>query len=744
LPVTLNSFAGMTIHGEGIDRRAWSKPEMKSLKQLQLTSLKSRMLVLVLPVVALGIGALAVLSITRATDNQKRASYSDLSNRTKAIAAQWGGAVDVKLQLARTLAAELPAALAHGRAATLGVLTGFVSSDSTGQFAGAEIPQPSPKTPILAAVSGPHGVTPFPLPYAQVAPAAQAMIADPAVTVNEPLIYQGDAKGTFSAPIVSHGRTLGAAAIGGSLQTMFGQIAKQTLYNSGYIVAVSAKGTLLLSPQKTLNGQASLASLASSKHMPALGKVAGSGSGQLEAVDPLHGRESVVTWAPIGTSGWKVVTFTPTGEVLASANSLRTTLIIVSLVVLVVLGLVIVLVAGRLTKPIARVTAAAERLSEGDVEVSVDVHSRDEVGQLARAFDRTAEYLRDKAGAAERIAAGDLTVGVEPSSERDLLGHAFGKLVTDLRGIVGRVSSSARGVSGASKQMAQTSEEAGRATGEVARTVGEVASGADRQVKMIEAARTTAEEVTRAIQDSAEQAKETAAVAAGARDVAREGVGAAEEANEAMREVRDSSQAVTDAISQLAGKSQQIGAIVETISGIAEQTNLLALNAAIEAARAGEQGRGFAVVAEEVRKLAEESHHAAEEIAELIQAMQSETAKAVEVVERGAERTSGGAATVEQAREAFMRIGSAVDDMTARIEQIATAAQQVVAGAVQMQDHMDEVAAVAEESSASTEQVSATTEQASASTQQIAASAQELATTANELERLVGQFQLES
>jgi methyl-accepting chemotaxis protein len=44
-------------------------------------------------------------------------------------------------------------------------------------------------------------------------------------------------------------------------------------------------------------------------------------------------------------------------------------------------------------------------------------------------------------------------------------------------------------VSGASRQMAATSEEAGRETGEVARTVGEVASGAERQVVMIEAAR---------------------------------------------------------------------------------------------------------------------------------------------------------------------------------------------------------------------------------------------------------------
>ena len=211
-----------------------------------------------------------------------------------------------------------------------------------------------------------------------------------------------------------------------------------------------------------------------------------------------------------------------------------------------------------------------------------------------------------------------------------------------------------------------------------------------------------------------------------------------------MQSVRDSSEAVTEAIRELASKSEQIGTIVQTITGIAEQTNLLALNAAIEAARAGEQGRGFAVVAEEVRKLAEDSQHAAQEISGLIGAMQEETTKAVAVVEDGAKRTQDGAAVVEQTREAFLTIGSAVEDMNARIEQIAAAAQQITASANTMEQNVGEVAAVAEQSSASTEEVSASTEETSASAEQIAASAHELASNAEALNELVHQFKLKS
>jgi methyl-accepting chemotaxis protein len=718
----------------------------QALRTAQMKSLRARMVVRILPVAALALIALAVFSISSATNNQKKIAYSDLTHRTDAAAAQWAGAVGAKEELAKAVAAALPQSLAAGRAATFQLVRAEVVADPTNQFVGAEVPQSSPKSSIPAAVSQGGHTGPYPLPYAQVAPAVAAMIAHPGVFAGEPLMIGGDAKGTFAAPIVEHGRVVGAAAVGGSLLTMFGELGRQKLYHSGYVMAISAKGTFLVSPKSSVNGRATLAQVARQRHSAQLATVAAQAaaghSGQLEAADPFTGRDSVITWAPVGTSGWTVITAAPVSEVLAAANSMRTTLILISVLVLIGLGIAVALVAGRLTKPITVVTAAAEQLSAGDVEVTVAVDSQDEVGRLARAFEHTVDYLREKAAAAERVAAGDLTVEVQPRSERDLLGHAFGRLVADLRTIVGRVSSSAHGVSGASRQMAASSDEAGRVTNEVARAVADVASGAERQVRMIENARRSAEEVVEAIQESARNAAETAEVASQAREVAREGVGAAAQANEAMREVRDSSQAVTDAIRVLAAKSAQIGAIVETITGIAGQTNLLALNAAIEAARAGEQGRGFAVVAEEVRKLAEESQHAAEEIASLIETMQRETENAVVVVEQGAERTTGGAAVVEQTREAFQRIGTSVDEVTSRIEQIAAAAHQVAAGAAAMQDHITEVAAVAEASSASTEQVSASTEETQASAHQIASSAQELASTATELEQLVGQFRL--
>ncbi len=417
-------------------------------------------------------------------------------------------------------------------------------------------------------------------------------------------------------------------------------------------------------------------------------------------------------------------------------------LLIATLACLALGASIAVVLSRQITNGTRELMLAAEGIAQGDIEQSVTLRSRDELGQTASAFRAMTAYLKHMAQTADQVADGDLTVTVIPHSAQDVLGNAFQRLVNKLANTIGNVSTQAASVSSASAQMASTSDEVGRAVGEIATAITDMAHGEERTVQVMTAARVAAEQAAESVNASIDDVHETGQMASEAREVIQQGLAAAAQATDAMTAVRDSSQAASDAIGELSTKSHKIGSIVQTITAIAEQTNLLALNAAIEAARAGEQGKGFAVVAEEVRKLAEESQHAAAEIGTLITEVQSETERAVSVVQNGANLTETGSATVAHTRGAFERISDVVTGIGERIERITRFAESVKDDAEKRKHTTANVSAMAEQSSTSAEEVSATTEQTAASTQQIAASAQELANSAQALNRLVVQFKV--
>jgi methyl-accepting chemotaxis protein len=422
--------------------------------------------------------------------------------------------------------------------------------------------------------------------------------------------------------------------------------------------------------------------------------------------------ESVATAAAAFNTSYPLVLRRIVSERAAGVNGQLDQSFVIAAICLLLAAYLVAAVTRMIVTGMRELTQAAEAIAHGHVDQSVGGRSRDEIGQVATAFETMVDYLKRLAAGAEHIARGDLATRIEPASDGDRLGNAFTEMTASLTGLIGQVQNASTTVSAASDQMAAASEDAGRALGGIASSIGDVAAGAERQVRMVDAAR--------------QSAQETASQVGEARRVALEGVAAAQQATHAMDAVRDSTGSVTNAIRELAEKTGQIGGIVETITSIASQTNLLALNAAIEAARAGEQGRGFAVVAEEVRKLAEESQLATTKISELIDDIQAETHRTVSAVEDGATKTQNSVAVVGEAREAFERIGSQVEQVTDRI--------------VHIVDAVAEIATVGEQTSASSERVSASAQETSAATEETAASARALAATARELEALVATF----
>ncbi len=402
----------------------------------------------------------------------------------------------------------------------------------------------------------------------------------------------------------------------------------------------------------------------------------------------------------------------------ASVRNTKYTMVLGTILAFSLLALVAFLIGQNISRPLKEVSLAAEKIAAGDfLTLSVATDNRqDEVGMLKRSFVRMTQSLQGMAQMAERIAAGDLTVQVEPQSEKDVLGNAFAKMVENLRRVM--------------QEIREGINVLASSTSEIMASTSQVASGAAETATAVSQTTTTVEEVKQTAQVASQKAKQVSESAQKSAQVAPLGRKSVEESLDGMNRIQQQMESIADSIVRLSEQSRAIGEIIATVNDLAEQSNLLAVNAAIEAAKAGEQGKGFAVVAQEVKSLAEQSKQATVQVRTLLNDIQKATSTAVMATEQGSKAVETG---VKQSAEA----GESIRTLAENIGQAAQAATQIAASSQQQLVGMDQVALAMEN-------IKQASSQNLASTKQAEISAQGLHELGQRLKQLMEQYQVES
>ncbi|MEC1673015.1 HAMP domain-containing methyl-accepting chemotaxis protein [Bacillus mojavensis] len=350
--------------------------------------------------------------------------------------------------------------------------------------------------------------------------------------------------------------------------------------------------------------------------------------------------------------------------------------------------------------------------------------------------------IRMKSSANE-IAEGNLSNDIEPLASKDELGdlnEALQKMVGNLRDIVGYSKEISTRVLSSSQVLTTATNETRTGSRHITETMNEMAEGSEQQAQDAVTIAESMNEFTESI-DKAYNHGMT--ISDTSQNVLELAVNGNENMNTSVQQMNTINHIVQEAVHKvrsLEQHSQDINKLVQVINGIAEQTNLLSLNAAIEAARAGESGKGFAVVAEEVRKLADGVSDSVQDITKIVGGTQQEINTVIQYLESSFTEVEKGTENLTDTGQAMQNIKQSVTYVADSIKEVTDGLKQLTNQSITINQSIENIASVSEESAAGIEETFSITEQSAHSMDQVLQNAEELERLAKELNEKMDQF----
>ena len=383
---------------------------------------------------------------------------------------------------------------------------------------------------------------------------------------------------------------------------------------------------------------------------------------------------------------------------------------IISVVIILVVStaLNIFLFGKIIVKPLKTILGGLQTIGKGDFSQSLEIRSRDEIGQLAEHFNLATDKIKNLLGVIKNQTLSLSDVGNTLATNMDETASAITEISANIQSIKDRINNQADSVM-------QTSGSMEKLTG----NINQLNTYVEQQSVNVSQSSSAVEEMVANIQSVTDSLIKNSGRVKNLADTSE--IGSA------------SLQEVADDIETIARDSEGLLEVNALLENIASQTNLLSMNAAIEAAHAGEAGKGFAVVADEIRKLAELSSEQSKTISQVLKKTKGsidkittsteEALKKFQDISTGVqdvtELTDGIRSAMEEQGTGSKQILSAINDLNSVMKLISTGSEDMLKSCRHVIDEGENLGGISQEISGGMEEMACGAEQINTTVHQV-------------------------